>query len=630
LPSLSGRNEISLVGSLFLGGFLLFAFPFPANHWLLSELLVVKPWLFYGAAGLYHVLLFSTPYIALSLILTAVYIFGPTPAKRAAQTTMPPLPDGKDFSLVIGEVHDNHSAEPVDNPHWLTIPERGLYTGIAVFGAIGSGKTSCCMYPFAKQILSSTWKGSKVGGLVLEVKGDFCHKIKQILEDCGRGEDYVELNLSDSRYRYNPLRSNLDAYAMAYSVASLLTSLFGKGREPFWQQAYTNKSRLELMESALASTRVAVVDPVIYLEIEGLSRFRWEKNSKTNQMESLLTDELAKFLLEHSVLHQVCEVESLPSGVKPIRDADRRAECEAVKRWFEQDWSRIDQRLRTSIVEGISFFLSLFDDNPTLRRVFCPPKECFEPGADGSLGIPLAPFAELIEQGKVVALNFPMSTSPGLSRMIGTLMKMDFQRAVLDRVQRMESNPNEQYPPALFLCDEYHAFVTAGANEPTGDEKFFSQARQSRCIPIVATQSISSLRSALTGETWRTLLQTFRTKIFLSLSDDFSAQVASDLCGRDEHLKVSYNFSESGQDAAVSMWNGRSVAEKSSITASKTYSVQKDVIFEPRIFSELRNAQSIVLGYDGLNPIPATFCFLKPYYLSATESYFDQVRRGQL
>ncbi len=43
---------------------------------------------------------------------------------------------------------------PVENPRWLTIPERGLYTGIAVFGAIGTGKTSGCMYPFAEQLLA--------------------------------------------------------------------------------------------------------------------------------------------------------------------------------------------------------------------------------------------------------------------------------------------------------------------------------------------------------------------------------------------------------------------------------------------------------------------------------------------
>jgi hypothetical protein len=44
----------------------------------------------------------------------------------------------------------------------------------------------------------------------------------------------------DSEYRYNPLHNDLDAYALAFNIASLLNNLFGRGKEPFWQQAYTN------------------------------------------------------------------------------------------------------------------------------------------------------------------------------------------------------------------------------------------------------------------------------------------------------------------------------------------------------------------------------------------------------
>ena len=58
-------------------------------------------------------------------------------------------------------------------------------------------------------------------------------------------------------------------------------------------------------------------------------------------------------------------------------------------------------------------------------------------------------------------------------------------------------------------------------DEPVGAEKAFALARQSRLIPIVATQSISSLRAVLgQSEAWRTLLQTLRT------------QIASTLCGQ--------------------------------------------------------------------------------------------------
>lgn len=62
----------------------------------------------------------------------------------------------------------------------------------------------------------------------------------------------------------------------------------------------------------------------------------------------------------------------------------------------------------------------------------------------------------------------------------------------------------------------------------------------------MATQSISSLRSTLPGESWRTLLQTFLAKVFLTLS--FNARTASELCGKEEQLKFSESQSENDQD----------------------------------------------------------------------------------
>jgi hypothetical protein len=182
----------------------------------------------------------------------------------------------------------------------------------------------------------------------------------------------------------------------------------------------------------------------------------------------------------------------------------------------------------------------------------------------------------------------------------------------------------------IFVCDEYQAFATTGENEPSGDEKFFSLARQARCIPIVATQSISSLKSTLTGESWRTLLQGLRTKVFLTLSDDASARMAADLCGKTERLTPGYTLTESGQDAGVSMLTGRTAAQRTSVSASKRYTVTTEYVFQPRVFAELRNSQAIVLLYDGFNPVPPTFCYLKPYYLNTQTSYFDHVAAGAL
>ena len=660
------RDWVSIGVSVVVGAAAFHRLPFPGEDALLQLLLLEKPSLFYGLKLTYVTVLFSTPYLVASIVLSLGYIFLVRPEKNAGFVKLPPYPDPsqrEQLSVVVGELHHPKKPGAADHPRWLTIPDRGLYTGIVVFGAIGSGKTSGCMYPFAEQLLAYRAQDpeKRIGGLVLEVKGDFCHKVKRILEKHGRAEDYVEVSL-DSPYRYNPLHNDLDAYTLAYGIASLLNNLFGKSREPFWQQAYTNLVKFiillhqvlydyvtlfdvyqgainpDLLDQKIKEGERLFATPIVLIGIEDfmahveLEEYPFELDPQIHRMKTRLTDELREVLDEQKIGYELASESARSGDETPTRSDEKRQQFEAVKRWFYQDWLRIEPRLRTSIVEGISVFLSLFDDNPAVKSVFCPPKETYDPdlNSDGRYGRPMPPFGDLVERGAVCALNFPVSANPGLARTIGTLMKQDFQRAVLNRIPEMERHPDRHWREALFLCDEYHSFATVGENDPSGDEKFFALSRQARCIPVVATHSISSLRSTLPGESWRTLLQTFRTKIFLTLSDDFSARTASEMCGKEEQLKLNYSLSEQGQDAGVSVFTGRATAHHSTIGTTKGYNVQRDFVFEPKVFSELKNAQAIVLAYDGLNPWPPTYCYLKPYYLDPNISYFEQLAQGGL
>ena len=64
-------------------------------------------------------------------------------ARRSASCTIPTVP------------------RESERPSWLVIPETGLYTGVLVVGAVGTGKTTACMYPFAQQLLS--WQADRAG-----------------------------------------------------------------------------------------------------------------------------------------------------------------------------------------------------------------------------------------------------------------------------------------------------------------------------------------------------------------------------------------------------------------------------------------------------------------------------------
>ena len=361
---------------------------------------------------------------------------------------------------------------------------------------------------------------------------------------------------------------------------------------------------------------------------------------RTDTLRAPATTEL-KALLQHLGAPLTTAVERSGDA-----DATLRTQFEAVDRWFKHDWSAIDVKLRTSIVEGISVFLSLFDTNPAIKRIFCPAKDTFDPAKnrpeDGyPLGEPFPAFADLIEAGKVVALNFPVSLNPTVAKTIGTLMKLDYQRAVLLRIPRMAAAdaaaiadpaaPRPHFRPTVFCVDEYQNFATVGETG-TGDQNFFALSRQPRCIPIVATQSIVSLKSALSSDdaAYKTLLQTFRSKVFLNTADDVTADFACKLCGKEDRVQASFNMSESSQDAKVSFLDGRTAGARSSVSTSKSYAIRQLDRFPVKAFYGLKTAQAIVLAFDGVNPIPPCYCYLKPYWLPIEQSWWDQYEKGLL
>ena len=445
--ALASKGIVAYVLACATGITLYFRWPFPEDDLMLHLIELRAPAIYLFFKYSCTLFLFTTPYIMYSLVLSGLYVFALRPMRKIKPMPLPPYPDPPsrdDLFLVLGEVHDPRKPVPSANPYWLTIPERGLFTGIAIFGAIGTGKTSGCMYPYAEQLIAyrADDTDKRIGGLVLEVKGDFCHKVKDILKRHGREDDYVEVNLN-ADYRYNPLYNDLDAYALAYNIASLLNNLFGRGKEPFWQQAYTNLVKFIIQLHKVAYDYVTLFD--IYecaINPELLESRIHEAEQRLYAHRSLLiadADFLAHPELEaqgfrgdeaagrykapySSAIEQTLRALQLKYecvDAHPVSTDERlKAEIlDGVKRWFYNDWRRIENKLRTSIVEGISVFLSLFDDNPMVKRTFCPPKECYDStlNAQGKYGRPLPPFADLIEAGKVCALNFPISLNPGLA-----------------------------------------------------------------------------------------------------------------------------------------------------------------------------------------------------------------------
>ena len=605
--------------------------------------------------------------------------FEPGPRKKRGKGGLPPWPiaaSDEKPAIVVGETHHPVEAREISNPDWLVIPERGLYTGVAIFGAVGSGKTSACMHPFARQLLGwqATNPEKRAAALILEVKGDFCYDIREILKKAGREDDYMELSM-DGEYQWNPLGAHwLDAYSLAYTVSSLLNQLFGKGKDPFWQQAYTNlvKWIIELhrifpdrwvtlqdvykcaINPGLFKQKIGEAVFVVAVQTHGaivISANDWARRKDDlidfgawselpgGEYKGMWTGAAEHWLQTEGIKYHIIT----PDGHTDTKRL--KARLDSVVTWYTHDWMKLDPKLRTSCVEGISSFLSLFD-MADVADIFCPKAPARPRGGEdeddgnGDSRPPvgkarmrrhLPPLDELIESGKVLALNMPAGSNPALARAIGVFLKNAWLQTLLRRPAQMKADPERYFRPAVFICDEYQSFASVGEDDPSGDEKAFALTRQCRVIPIVATQSISSLRSVLgTSEAWRALLQTLRTRIFLSLSDDASADIASKLCGQVAKIKPSWTVTESARQAEVSLLSGKAGGGRGSVGTSKSFREQREALFQPREFGLLPNCQAICLPYDGTHATSAIRVYLKPYYLPETTPYWRAVEKGKI
>ncbi|MHB2008588.1 MAG: type IV secretory system conjugative DNA transfer family protein [Acidobacteriaceae bacterium] len=658
-PLVEYRILLSLGLSAACGIVLNSLFPINTANPLLRLIAYQRPPISHGLLWSYDFFLYSTPFLVFSMIFSLLYVHLYRTESEQAAGALPLYPDPRtrtSLFLVLGEVHRQLVPKPSPAPQWLSVPERGLYTGIASFGSIGSGKTYGLILPAMRQLFAyrANDPARKLSGIVLEVKGDLCRQLQRILEWCGREQDYVEVSL-DGDIRYNPLNNSLDPYAQAFNIASIITSIWGKGKEPFWQQSYTDLMRYVILLHRIRDGYLTMVDlfrTVISagrleeMLIEVGSRFSttsyigigkeaygvWQSllsplGCEWREDEELYlvarTEELERLLIEET--SAVFDVFTR----KQYRP-EQRDRYDSIQYWYWEHWKFFRSEVKTSIIQGIVVFLSLFETDPQVRRVFCPPKELYEgrPCTADPRGRILPPFEELIEIGKVVGLNFPVALNPALAKTIGTMMKIDYQRAVQLRIPKMDAEPDKHFRPTVFICDEYQNFATVGGDNPTGDERFLSISRQPKCIPIVASQSISSLTEALPNEGVKTLLQAFRTKVFLTTSDPETARYASELCGKADRTRISYTVSESSTNANVGWLSGRTSSSKGSVSASKQYQKHKEPLFEEKTFFDLKNAQAVVVAFDGVSPLPPTFCYLKPDFLPVTMTWFEQERIG--
>lgn len=415
----------------------------------------------------------------------------------------------------------------------VSISEMGLYQNILITGSIGTGKTSTAI----NNILFTLIK-NKLGGLVIDVKGNYTYVLKKMCTICNRNEDLVEISL-DSKFRYNPLDTNLSNIELAYMLKKVLMLL-----------SSTNNSDGFWLDKVEAYLRDFIVIIKLYMEYPSFS-----------EIHKLVTND--EYL--NSKLNLVKE--KILSGI--FSDEDLFAINSAISN-IKNEYLRLDERTRSIIKAEITRITGVFVNDYNIYQKFCFNSDAFS-------------FLE----NKVVILSIGIGENSLLCKIISTYLKLDFQRQILSQ--------NSNYKTTFFVCDEYQEI----ANKE--DSHFFSISREFKCINVVSMQSYSSLVNSLNEEAaTKVIIQNFVNKIWFRNDDNYTVEQIIKQIGKEKKKYENMSVSENGNNTKYNVFTNRFNDYKTGISKSYSYNMNLDYkLGEEYMTTTLKTFEAAAMLSDG-------------------------------
>lgn len=398
------------------------------------------------------------------------------------------------LSVYIGEYNEEN----------VFVKEKGLYQNILITGSIGSGKTSTAI----SNILDSLIKNN-LGGLIIDIKGNFVDTVNKIAKKHLRQEDIEYISLNDNTI-YNPLNEpNLSSMELASIVKKVLTLISNsKENEPFW----LDKAE-EYIRDFITLIRVYNNGNLNFSEIHNLViNKEYLKEKLLNIKDRILRNEFSDeklFELNSAILN------------------------------INNDYLGLDDRTFGIIRAEITRMTSVFMSSVKYSKKFC------------SNIVSNIRFLS----NKIYVLSLDIANNEKLSKIIATYLKLKFQREILSNHKKDKS--------VFFLCDEYQEVCNAQ------DGNFFSLSREYKCINVISMQSYSSLVNSLLDEHLAdVIIQNFVNKIWFRNDDYFTIQRIISILGKEKILNKSKSYTENGKNTRYNIFANKLISYKSDFSES--------------------------------------------------------------
>ncbi len=456
-----------------------------------------------------------------------------------------------------------------ESDNLVYIPEKSLYQNILVTGTIGSGKTSSCMYPFTKQLISCNKNdpSSKIGMLILDVKGNFYKEVVNFASFSNRLDDLYVIELGKD-VKYNPLdKPDLKPTVLANRLKTILMLFSPNNGDSFWLDKVE-----QLLCEAIKFCRLYNDGYVTFLELHKLITV------PNYYMDKL---DIIKDIFRSGKLSK-----------KDCYDALSSIE------FFEKEFNSLDSRTLAIIKSEITRITNCFVSDYDVMNTFCPKKE----------DITFKGFRDLVDNGKIVVLNMNIAEYRNLSKIIATYLKLDFQTEVMSRLSRYDSN---SFRSVAFICDEFHEYCSSS------DADFFAQSREAKCINIVATQSYSSLLNAINNTyAVKVIIQNLINKFWFRTDDIATIDDIQKQIGKEDKFKISRSITENAKETHYNYFTNSLNSKDSNLSESISKSVQNDYIYDTNFFTqELETFSCLSFLSDGYKILTPMKLKLIPYFI---------------
>jgi hypothetical protein len=437
-------------------------------------------------------------------------------------------------------------------------------TGVCVFGATGSGKTSGPAKHLAYGYLAADF-----GGLVLCAKKEERRQWQQWAADCNRTDDLVIVD-STGKWRFNFLdweASRPDASGgLTINIVSILDEIAGAIASSAGKDE-TGGGANKFWEDALHHMNTNLVDLPVFAGLQvSLPLMRSIVNSAPQNLAQLADTKWQ----ESSVCAQTL-VEAEKATAKASDDV--RSDFEECKQYWLQEFPVLSEKTRSIITLSFSMLVRPLITRP-LRKLFSTdtnikPEDAFN--------------------GKIIIVDLPVQDFRLAGKVASLAWKYCFQVAVLRRTP--PTQPDTYLRPVFLWADEAHNFVT------DFDAEFQAVARSAGGCTVYLTQNRESYRRVLgNSDAVDSLLGNLQAKFFCQNSGETN-EWAAKLLGERYIDITSTNV-------------GRGGTEGQSASSGVSRSEQRRYFVEPSRFTTLKrgganhNFQVESIVYNGGHRFP--------------------------